>query len=256
MNIPKYKRYFYRFMSFRDGKNYDLSHPFSDEELLSITPDEVAAFFNFLLFGSGNPSPDAKPIRRTSSLEFAKKAISMCLPQRNEHWSTKRQEGNPTQSDPVQDVTDIGKRLEARNQGIESKARRPLELQEFLQLLSNIRSSSLNDFHKYRLSALLTLQWQAIGRIDDMMKLQFPDIYANLRHKFVLSMKLRWSKNIKTERQLAEQILVRSRDQRLCPLLNFVVYMELMGRIHRPFHTTFVFDNPKGHAQARKLLSQ
>ena len=70
MNIPKYKRYFYRFMSFRDGKNYDLSHPFSDEEILSIAPDEVAAFFIFLLFGSGNPSPDAKPIsvfrRRTS----------------------------------------------------------------------------------------------------------------------------------------------------------------------------------------------
>ena len=34
-------------MSFRDGKDYDLSHPFSDEELLSITPDEVAAFFTF-----------------------------------------------------------------------------------------------------------------------------------------------------------------------------------------------------------------
>ena len=140
----------------------------------------------------------------------------MCLPQKNEHWSTKRQEGNPTQSDPVQDVTDKGKRLEAQNQGIESKARRPLELQEFLQLLSNIRSSSLNDFHKYRLSALLTLQWQAIGRIDDMMKLPFPDICANLRHKFVLSMKLRWSKNVKTEHQLAEQIIAGSLDQRLC----------------------------------------
>ncbi|KAH9150675.1 hypothetical protein AeRB84_006523 [Aphanomyces euteiches] len=81
---------------------------------------------------------------------------------------------------------------------------------------------------RFRLSSILTMQWHLIGRVDDMMKLQFCNFSFNPAHPFTLICQMRWSKNISEERESPRQILLGSMDERLCVLLNLAVYVELI----------------------------
>ncbi|KAH9158911.1 hypothetical protein LEN26_002644, partial [Aphanomyces euteiches] len=120
-------------------------------------------------------------------------------------------------------------KYEVRQQGVKSQARRPIEFAEFLNALTITRASSdMGLLERFRLSSILTMQWHLIGRVDDMMKLQFCNFSFNPAHPFTLICQMRWSKNISEERESPRQILLGSMDERLCVLLNLAVYVELI----------------------------
>ena len=111
-------------------------------------------------------------------------------------------------------------------QGVASRARRPVEWEEFALLLVLVR-------HMYALSPLmlvmlgvLTIQWQLIGRIDDVMKLDKSTIRPNMQYPFTLLIKMCWSKNIREERESPIQVLFGSMDPLICPLLNLAAWLE------------------------------
>ena len=66
-----------------------------------------------------------------------------------------------------------------------------------------------------------------VGRIDDMMRLQFSNFSANNQYPFCGMNRMTWSKNIMEERDTANQIVFGSGDERMCALLNLAVYLEV-----------------------------
>ena len=224
-----------QFMSFLDGIEYprnDNSHVFPQERLLEITDFDVVLYFNFKAYHNANPSPSDQPIYcRSSTLEYKKKAISSFLPRQNMPWDDITQKGNPTRSRAVHHMIQKVKVHEVRGTGVQSNARRAVEWEEFVNVLVAVREIYSESKAHSMLMALsvLTLQWQLIGRIDDIMQLRTSTVLFNVRDSFTLHIKMSWSKNIRTEMQSPTQILIAAMDPIICPLLNLAVYMETFG---------------------------
>ncbi|EGZ12074.1 hypothetical protein PHYSODRAFT_336540 [Phytophthora sojae] len=185
----RYKPKLVKFMTYKNGVNYSSDHTFSMEELLDITPDHVCRWMNELTYGSPEPSDDMRPVhRRSSTLEFSKKAISTVMPRVNSTWDPVTQRDNPTRSDAVNKLIKRVKKFEVRREGAESKARRSVEFDEFTNLL------------------LL---------VHDMMKLQFANISPNSQYPSTLLFQMHWSKNIHEEQDAPEQIVLGSMDPKM-----------------------------------------
>ncbi|OWZ22772.1 hypothetical protein PHMEG_0002469, partial [Phytophthora megakarya] len=243
------------FMTFTDDRSYASDGSFDSETLLKISPEDVCRWMNFRAFGEPDPSEDAKPINaRSSTLEYAKKAISAFMPRSTVPWDPIRKEGNPTRSDPVNKVIKSVKRFEVRREGVQSAARRPIEYAEFLELLGLVRASTTKGWLKYLVGGVLTLQWHLITRIDDMMKLKFDSFAPNVQYPGTLTCQLRWSKNISEERDAPEQILLGSLDPRVCVLLNIAVYLEASGKEST---SEYLFGNAQdGDRVVRRFLQE
>ncbi|DAZ93306.1 TPA: hypothetical protein N0F65_000857 [Lagenidium giganteum] len=114
-----------------------------------------------------------------------------------------------------------------------------------------------------------TLPWDDIRRegnptrsdvvnsvIKDMMKLQNNNFSYSTAHPFVLVCQMRWSKNISEEREAPRQIVLGSMDDRLCPLLNLAVYVEISAR-QCESTDSFTFGNGcDGDRSVRALLQR
>ncbi|DBA00096.1 TPA: hypothetical protein N0F65_000387, partial [Lagenidium giganteum] len=63
-------------------------------------------------------------------------------------------------------------KFELRRQGVESQARRQLEYQEFINILTVVRiNETFKVMDRYWLCCILSLQWRLIARVDDIMKI-------------------------------------------------------------------------------------
>jgi Transcriptional activator of glycolytic enzymes len=165
-----------------------------------------------------------------------------------------RKEGNPTKSSEVNEFIKKVMKCEVRKEGAKSHARRPIEYDEFINVLDLVRGNIGLKLRKYLLCSVLTMQWHLIARIDDMMKLKFENIQVG-ENNFTLICKMRWSKNITEERDAPEQIILGSMDFRICPLLNLAIYLEVTGRESGGISNDFVYGNPNdGHRVARGCL--
>ncbi|ETM43546.1 hypothetical protein L914_11065 [Phytophthora nicotianae] len=94
---------------------------------------------------------------RSSTLEFYKKAISSFMPRLTIPWDNVRHEGNPTRSEAVNQLIKTVKRFEVRREGVLSSARRPIEYDEFRDLLTLVRNDGKQTQH-YKTSSVFTLQ--------------------------------------------------------------------------------------------------
>lgn len=199
-----------------------------DDVLLGITALDLQYYFNKFAYGKEKPEPDDRPIKRSSTLAYMKKAISFYMPRRSQQWDSERQQGNPTKSDELNDLIKRVKKFEVRRQGIPSQARRPFEHKEFL----NVLDINMNDIAigaraiemAFLCNALWCWQYHLIARLDDMTQMKLSDIKSNLVHPFSLAVQMVWSKNIHEERDTAYQIVLGSMDTRLCPLVSMGAY--------------------------------
>lgn len=254
MSTSRYKAELVKFMSFKDDKEYTANHEFTPADLLSITPGLLCRWMNTRAYGDSEPSEDMRPVHlRSSTLEFAKKAISAYMPRINAPWDPVAMQGNPTRSDDVNKLIKRVKRFEVRREGAESKARRSFEFDEFMNVLTLVRSLHSRSDEQLMVSSVLTLQWHIVARIDDMMKLQFNNFTHNTQYPSTILCQMRWSKNISEERDAPEQIVVGSMDPRMCPLLNLAVYIEATVNVAR---SSFLFGNPNdGDRVVRRFLA-
>jgi hypothetical protein len=216
-SIADYRGCLSKFMSFRDGVEYGKDHTFSEEELLEIVPEDICLYMKFKSYNNCNPDEDSRPIHiRSSTLCFIKKALSYFMPRKRMLWDPIRKEGNPTKSSEVNEFIKKVMKCEVRKEGAKSHARRPIEYDEFINVLDLVRGNIGLKLRKYLLCSVLTMQWHLIARIDDMMKLKFENIQVG-ENNFTLICKMRWSKNITEERDAPEQIILGSMDFRICP---------------------------------------
>ncbi|KAG9408425.1 hypothetical protein AC1031_021664 [Aphanomyces cochlioides] len=245
-----------RFMNFL-GRSDELRHPtFSSMNLVNITPENIRQYFNLKAFGTVNPSPGSLPVHaRSNTLKSMKKKLSTFMPRQMQPWDDIRREGNPTRSVIVNDVIKLVMKCEVRKQGVESKARKPIEFSEFLNALYVVRTKDgYKTVQRYRLGCILTLQWHLIGRVDGMMKLKFENLSFNPSQMSTILCQMRWSKNITEEREAPHQSILASMDDRLCPILNLAIYIELLDVTRDD--NVFLFGNGiDGERNVRSLLN-
>ncbi len=105
-------------MSLKDGVMYKRDHIFTDEHLLTLTPDDVVELFNLKVYGTPHPDVDAMPkFRRLMSLESYKKHISYFMPNWLICWEVQNNIGNPTRSIKVNYLINKIKKEELRKRG-------------------------------------------------------------------------------------------------------------------------------------------
>ncbi|KAG3231873.1 hypothetical protein PI124_g23032 [Phytophthora idaei] len=212
----RYKPELVKFMSYKDGIVYDKDRVFTTEELLQITPDHLCRWMSQQAYGDAEPSEEMRPVhRRSSTLEFSKKAISSFMPRINATWDPVTERGNPTRSDAVNKLIKKVKKFEVRREGVETEARRSVEFEEFMNLLLLVRSQWEQNKTSFMVGSVLSLQWHIMARIDDMMKLQFGNFSPNTEYASTLLFQMRWSKNIQEERDAPEQIVISSMDPKM-----------------------------------------
>lgn len=244
-------------MCHRGGIPHDPPATFDQDTVLSVNPDDLCKFFCHLAYGKEQPEPaDLPTSARSSTLEFYKKAISSFMPRRLKVWDEIHQEGNPTRSQQVNALIKTVRKFEVRQQGVKSAARRPLEYDEFLNLLTFLRKGN-DALRSQRLVATLAIQWQLIGRIDDMLKLKYANFSFDFQHEFAVLVRLTWSKNITEEREAPQQQLLGSMDERLCPILNLAIYVELQAAAAAKLDSEgFVFEAHDGGCRAVRSALQ
>ena len=220
-------------MSFLDDTEYKTIDCtiFTQERLLKITDIDIYQYLADKAFGTSEPNGNSVPDRcRSTTIKYHKKAISSFMPRKRVVWDEIRKEGNPTKSQAVNDLIKLIEKHEVRGTGIATVARRAIEWDEYIMLLIAARQVFSNrEKTVYLLLAVMTLQWHLIGRIDDVMELVTTTIQKSLPHPFCLQLKMRKSKNIRSERDMPTQILFGSMDPLVCPLLNLAVYVEMFG---------------------------
>ena len=131
---------------------------------------------------------------------------------------------------------------EVRGTGVKSNARHAVEWEEFVNVLVAVREiySESKEYSMLMALSVVMLQWQLIGRIDDIMQLRTSTVLFNVRDSFTLHIKMSWSKNIRTEMQSQMQLLLAAMDPIICPLLNLAVFIETFGG-----HGGLMFDRAK-----------
>ena len=104
-NHTRYKKYMVSLYNHAFETNHPKDHEFTNEELFPLRPEHVYAHFANMAYGTPSPSADDYPIKcRSSTLEFAKKAISNFMPNRLIAWNAQSLSGNPTRSAIVNDL--------------------------------------------------------------------------------------------------------------------------------------------------------
>ena len=98
-NVKRYWSTLLSLMSLKDGVMYNRDHTFTDEHLLTLTPDDIVEFFNLKVYGTPHPDANAMPkYGRSTSLESYKKHISYFMPNCLICWDVQNNRGNPTRS--------------------------------------------------------------------------------------------------------------------------------------------------------------
>jgi hypothetical protein len=180
-----YKASLAKFLSFLDVTQHPRNYEATDERLLQIQDTDVVRLLNWEAYHEESRDKDARPTYcRGSNLISHKRAISHFIPRQLMTWDPVNNVGSPTQSLKVLKAINDVNTFEVRHQGTPTQIQRPIEYNEFLNVLDIVRDpeEDEDELKRCRLANVLTLQWYLIGRIDDMIKLKVDMVGANHNH--------------------------------------------------------------------------
>ncbi|CAB9524937.1 expressed unknown protein [Seminavis robusta] len=192
---PKYNRDYHRlfvkFMSWLHKRTYTKAARFQPSALAGIQPHHVADYLKWRAYGAT--------------------------------WNGTS--GNPTKSDPVNEVVKEVKKAETQHRGKKSCATRDLTETEYRKVVHELYGKGSFE-STIRTACMLKQQVHLITRTDDISKLKYSDYKPHPDFPFALSCKVHWSKNISEERQCPDQIILGSMDTDFCAMLGLANYME------------------------------
>jgi hypothetical protein len=170
--ISRYKTTLAELMSFKLNQHYTRDHDFTQHQLLSITDVDVSRWMCLKAYGDPDPAPANNPtVGRASSLAYYKKAISYFMPNRHVGWDVQHNTGNPTRSPRVMDVLKAVKKKEVRRQGRPSLARRPIEIEEFRQIMDLcVGVEEDNQNLRYFLPSFFKYQFHMMARFEPVTR--------------------------------------------------------------------------------------
>ena len=225
----QYRPSLVKFMSFKDGVNYPKGQQFTRNELAAITPEQLTRWMQLKVYGTADPLPTDNPTEgRSSSLEYAKKAISFYMPNRLMQWNVMAipPTGNPTKSILVNDLIKLVKKKEVRKQGKPSQARKAFDEQEYETIIAKLEACE-NDQTRLFSSGVVRFQYNMIARIDDACQFLSENLKTNPEHPLYAALsQLCWSKNVQEERDAPDQIILGAMDAKYCVLLGLACWLE------------------------------
>ena len=239
------------------------------ERISRLTPKDLMRWFNFMVFGTETRADDAKPIARSTTVEFWKKALSYYMTNRLMTWNEISNVGNPTRSAELNDLIKYIKKKEVRKQGVQSTARRALTHEEFKSTLEELKNhkkttegKSTSPIWNYGIPASMCLQFHVIARIDDTMHIRMENLRRSNIFSYLLQVRLNWSKNVREERDSPWQILLPSMNPLYCVYLNLAIWLEIFLELYphgnlTPFLFGFSTDtrDPEGATLSKKVAS-
>jgi hypothetical protein len=248
---PNYQATMVEFMSHFHGLIYPKNHRFTRSELLEITPLEIKRWMCDKAFGTPDIGLRDRPSKgRSSSLSYYKKALSHFMPNKSVPWMNGQ--GNPTRSQVVNDVIKLVKKYEVRGEGKAPEDKRPVTQAEFRKTLELLKEQ-LDDTHKFKYPCMALMQYHLIGRVDDCCELKMTDPRGHRQFPFALKTKVRWSKNVRDERNCPDQILFAAADPQFCIHLALAQYLEVFLDKYPAQH--FLFTESVGPNAAKNLIA-
>ena len=196
-----------------------------DSFLREVRPHHVRKWIELRAYGVADPGPNDKPTkRRAESCNYMKKALSFFVTS-TRTWDPETSTGNPTTGKEVSKAIAHIRKLEVRGQGVKSKAKRDMTLPEFKKTITLLQAEG-NWKLAYRFTAMMKTQFSLIGRGDDISHMETKNISSHNRFDFALTTQMKWSKNVREERDCPWQILLGAMDPDFCILLALSIYLE------------------------------
>ena len=227
MSSSTYKPVLIRLMSYLDGTVYSKETEFETDRLKELTPEDLMRWLNKKVFGDESPSENSRALVRSSAIAYWKKALSYFMPNKLMQWNEINRVGSPTKSTLINDLIKRVKKLEVRKLGVASKARRPLNEGEFRKIVKMLKESEGGPTWKYGVPAQMCFQVHLIARMDDSMNILLENVATHPRFPFCLRTRLKWSKNVREERDAPWQIVVGCQDSDFCVLINLSLWLEV-----------------------------
>ena len=217
---------------------------FTKEQLLALTPQHIARWLTNRAYGKPDIDEDDRPISaRSGSLQKAKGGVSHYHPNKHVPWMDAREgfqgSGNPTQHPTVSAVIARVRRHETRGEGVKTQVKREYTTEEFYKVLSILLSFSSFDFLKFLVMTLWS--YHLIHRLNDTANFKLSAPHGNKNWPFTIMTKTKWSKNVRTERDCPDQIILGAQDSCLCILLWLALYLE--EYLEQNPNATFMFTN-------------
>ncbi|CAB9499530.1 unknown protein [Seminavis robusta] len=241
---PKYNRDYHRlfvkFMSWLHKRTYTKAARFQPSALAGIQPHHVADYLKWRAYGTTDvdfKDLEQNPTCRSSTLEQDKKAISFYMPIKGATWNGTS--GNPTKSDPVNEVVKEVKKAETQHRGKKSCATRDLTETEYRKVVHELYGKGSFE-STIRTACMLKQQVHLITRTDDISKLKYSDYKPHPDFPFALS-----CKNISEERQCPDQIILGSMDTDFCAMLGLASFNYGMAPLVGKMHSLYSESDPK-----------
>ena len=197
----QYRPHLRALMSHKDGVDYGADAEFTRAQILEIRPRHIVRWMCRGAYGTEEPTDNDRPVnRRSSGLQFQKKAVSYFMPNRNAKWNVETETGNPTMSVAVNDLIKVVKKSEVRKQGKKSNAKRDMKRSEFRMSL-RLLERYVRSFHqRHKVPCMKKLQFHIIGRADDISNICTEDVREHEVFKdFAAQTAVAWSKNVLEE---------------------------------------------------------
>ena len=167
--------------------------------------------------GDPYPRPDARVINaQMDSLRKAKQGISWFMPNKGTAWIDGFG-GNPTRHSQVHDVIRSIEAKEVKGLGVSANDKRAYREAEFMKVLELFCEQQ--DFDHQMKCPLM------MHRLDDTCHFHVNAPHGNINFPFILKMKTKWSKNVRTMKHCPDQILLASDDWKTCVILWLAIYL-------------------------------
>ena len=239
--IARYNSQFKAFMTFKNNINYNENHQWTQEERESVTPNDIIRFFKFKATGNANANDidDTKQVRSDTILTY-KASISYFMINRTMGWNEQRNEGNPTKSRVVKEYIERIEANQTCNKGKDPQHRREFTKNEFEQVLDLLVQSNKVE-ERYGVAGFFKFQYNLIARSDCISKMKYSSLLPNLSHPKFITAKISWSKTVKRDKAIPQQIVMGAIDSKYCALIGLAIHMECFRSKFGGPHGDFLF---------------
>jgi hypothetical protein len=261
---PEYLSCFIEFISFIHNKQYVKTHTFTRTELLQITPKQFLAFVTYKAYGKTRIGSEDKPkFARSNHIKNIKMKVSYYMPS-GSPWVDLPDgsgHGNPTKHKSINKLINNIIQLETRGEGSEAHDVRDMTVAEFEKELELFRQHT-DPLCRYRNPLIGIYQFHFITRADDVCNFKLEDPKSHPTHEFALAQSVRWSKNVRDQRNCPDQLMLASLDYKSCILVALAVWLEYFLQ-HNPEATYMMTDatppvnaNKKEHKKFTSAISK
>ena len=254
MTHRQYFPYLCRFLGYLDGTMYNhrVQGPFPPARLLQIQPEQFLKWLTFCAYGKDEIGPQDRPTEwRVDTIAFAKKAVSFYMPHHGE-WNCSTSYGNPTRDKSILRFIQEVKKHQVRKQGRASRVKRDMTLPEFKKAIELLEAGS---YRNIRWTSCLRLQFNLIGRGDDVHEMDTKNLKRHPQFEFALQTTLNWSKNVKDERDCPPQIMLGSMNPLFCVLLDLAIYLEVKFSRDGSLHSQYVYTDEIDEKAPKQCLA-